>query len=234
MSAPQVTPADVEAAIASEHYFTAGEGVIGAFAAGEFDSHGSDVVILRRDIASTEVMKPSLNLLTFCVLVLKNGHIVSGEAYCADPAKFNAETGRIEARKAAINKLWPMVVYAERERLAAKSLCFLPLVRSATPEQLAELREAMRDAHSMPMILEPDTGITWTVLDDDDPTTLPPAAGDYLVTVETDSGRETHVLAHTAYGKWMHEGEFTFQHDYYFRPIAWAPRPEAYAGEVPE
>ena len=122
MSAPQVTPADVEAAIASEHYFTAGEGVIGAFAAGEFDSHGGDVVILRRDIASTEVMKPSLNLLTFCVLVLKNGHIVSGEAYCADPAKFNAETGRIEARKAAINKLWPMVVYAERERLAAKQV----------------------------------------------------------------------------------------------------------------
>ena len=37
-------------------------------------------------------------------------------AYCADPAKFNAETGRIEARKVAINKLWPMVIYAERER----------------------------------------------------------------------------------------------------------------------
>ena len=60
VTAPQVTPADVEAAIASEHYFTAGEGVIGAFASGEFDSHSSDVVILRRDIASTEVIKPSL------------------------------------------------------------------------------------------------------------------------------------------------------------------------------
>ena len=118
LTAPRVTIVDIEANIASEHYFTAGEGVIGAFAAGEFDSRGSDVVILRRDIASTEVMKPSLNLLTFCVLVLRNGHTVSGEAYCADPARFNAETGRIEARKAAINKLWPMVVYAERERLA--------------------------------------------------------------------------------------------------------------------
>lgn len=233
MSAPQVTPADVEATIASEHYFTAGEGVIGAFAAGEFDSHGSDVVILRRDIASTEVMKPSLNLLTFCVLVLKNGHLVTGEAMLQDLSKPDPERARASARRRAFDKTYDMMVYAERERLPAKSLRFLPLVRSATPEQLAELREAMRDAHSMPMILEPDTGITWTVLDDDDPTTLPPAAGDYLVTVETDSGRETHVLAHTAYGKWMHEGEFTFRHGYYFRPIAWAPRPAAYAGEVP-
>ncbi len=138
MSAPQVTPADVEAAIASEHYFTAGEGVIGAFAAGEFDSHGSDVVILRRDIASTEVMKPSLNLLTFCVLVLKNGHIVSGEAYCADPAKFNAETGRIEARKVAINKLWPMVIYAERERLAAPA--FIELKGEFSAEEIAKFK----------------------------------------------------------------------------------------------
>ena len=46
----------------------------------------------------------TIDLLTYCVLVLKNGHTVSGEAYCADPAKFNAETGRIEARKVAINR----------------------------------------------------------------------------------------------------------------------------------
>lgn len=34
--APRVTPADIDANIVSEHYFTAGEGVIGAFVAGEF------------------------------------------------------------------------------------------------------------------------------------------------------------------------------------------------------
>ena len=122
LTAPRVTPADIEANIASEHYFTAGEGVIGAFVAGEFGAHGGDTVTVLRDIASPEVLTPSLNLLTFCVLVLKNGHIVSGEGYCADPDKFNAETGRIEARKAAINKLWPVVVYAERERMAAKQV----------------------------------------------------------------------------------------------------------------
>ena len=99
MSAPQVTPADVEATIASEHYFTATEALVGQTRGPEWQATPKE-----------------LDLLTYCVLVLKNGHTVSGEAYCADPAKFNAETGRIEARKVAINKLWPMVIYAERER----------------------------------------------------------------------------------------------------------------------
>ena len=138
MTAPQVTPADVEATIASEHYFTAGEGVIGAFVAGEFGAHGGDTVTVRRDTASPQVLKPSLNLLTYCVLVLKNGHIVSGEACCADPAKFNAETGRIEARKATINKLWPMVVYAERERLAAPA--FIELKGEFSAEEIANFK----------------------------------------------------------------------------------------------
>lgn len=138
MSAPQVTPADVEATIASEHYFTAGEGVIGAFVAGEFGAHGGDTVTVRRDTASPQVLKPSLNLLTYCVLVLKNGHTVSGEAYCADPAKFNAETGRIEARKVAINKLWPMVVYAERERMAAPA--FIELKGEFSAEEIAKFK----------------------------------------------------------------------------------------------
>lgn len=106
MSAPQVTQAMVEAAIASEVYFTAFDGIIGSrIGVGASNQQGG--------IEHT--------LLTFCVLALKNGHTVAGEAYCADPAKFNAETGRIEARKAAISKLWPMVVYAERERMAAPS-----------------------------------------------------------------------------------------------------------------
>lgn len=60
-----------------------------------------------------------LAMLTICILVLKNGHTVIGESHCADPSRFNTETGRSAARAVAINKLWPMVVYAERERLAA-------------------------------------------------------------------------------------------------------------------
>ena len=118
LTAPRVTPADIEANIASEHYFTAGEGVIGAFVAGEFGAHGGDTVTVRRDIASPEVLKPSLNLLTFCVLVLRNGFTVTGESACASPENFDAEIGRRIARENAVQKIWPLMGYELRTKLA--------------------------------------------------------------------------------------------------------------------
>jgi len=194
MSAPQVTPADVEAVIAGEHYFTGDEGTLGALV---------DPMIRRGEsvtLADVPDSHAPLMMLTFCVLVTRNGHTVTGEAYCADPAKFNAETGRIEARKVAINKLWPMVVYAERKRLAAGV--------------------TVNDA------------IKWNVIDRANKATQPPK-GEWLVTADTDNGREVHVLMHEGGGKWLHEGEYTFQHGYYFCPIAWAPRPAVYDGPAP-
>lgn len=117
-TAPRVTPADIEANIVSEYYFTAGEGVIGAFAAAEFGSHSGDSVTLRRDIASPEVLKPSLNILTFCVIVLRNGFTVTGESACASPENFDAEIGRKVARDNAINKIWPLMGYELKSKLA--------------------------------------------------------------------------------------------------------------------
>ena len=102
LTAPRVTPADIEANIASEYYFTAEQG---AFAA--FDPHtGADVV------------PPALSLLTFCVLVLRNGLTVTGESECASPENFDAELGRKIARQNAVQKLWPLMGYALKERLA--------------------------------------------------------------------------------------------------------------------
>lgn len=117
-TAPRVTPADIEAEIASEHYFTAGEGVIGAFAAGEFDSHSGDSVTLQRGAASAEVLKPSLNLLTFCVLVLKNGFTVTGESACTSPENFDADIGRRIARENAVEKIWPLLGFRLKDRLS--------------------------------------------------------------------------------------------------------------------
>jgi hypothetical protein len=101
-TAPRVTPADIEANIVDEHYFRAAEGAVAAW-------------------QKTQEMEPPdftpLRRLTFCVLVLRNGHTVSGESHCQDPAKFDAEIGRAEARKDAIRKLWPMVVYERRSKL---------------------------------------------------------------------------------------------------------------------
>lgn len=137
LHAPRVTPADIEAEIASEHYFTAGEGVIGAFAAGEFDSRGSDVVILRRDIASTEVIKPSLNLLTFCVMVLRNGFTVTGESACASPANFDEEIGRKIARQNAVNKIWPLLGFSLRDAIHEGQTKHPPRYRCAETGEFA-------------------------------------------------------------------------------------------------
>ena len=117
-TAARITPADIEANIASEHYFTAGEGVIGAFVAGEFGAHGGDTVAVRRGTASPEVLKPSLNLLTFCVLVLRNGFTVTGESACASPENFDAEIGRKIARQNAEQKIWPLLGFLLKQKLS--------------------------------------------------------------------------------------------------------------------
>ena len=103
-AAPRVTPADIEAAIVSEHYFTAEEGVQGALAK------------TRPDLG---VEVPPLSLLTFCVLVLRNGFTVTGESACVSRENFDAEIGRKVARENAISKMWPLLGYALKDKLHA-------------------------------------------------------------------------------------------------------------------
>ena len=103
LTAPRVTPADIEASIASEHYFTALEGVMGASRLGT----GLNMVESAKDTANASRSLGHLGLLTFCVLVLRNGFTVTGESACASPENFDAEVGRRIARENAINKVWP-------------------------------------------------------------------------------------------------------------------------------
>ena len=104
--APRVTPADIEANIIGEHYFAASDGVAG---------NGD---IADKDLPSLETMR-QLDLLTFCVLVLRNGFTVTGESACASPENFNADIGRRIARENAIAKLWPLMGYELKSKLAA-------------------------------------------------------------------------------------------------------------------
>ena len=104
LTAPRITPADVKANIVGEYYFTAAQGVQAAF--GEQDE------LTRLTGAHGE-----LKLLTFCVLVLKNRFTVTGESACASPENFDAELGRKIARSNAIDKLWPLLGYALKQRL---------------------------------------------------------------------------------------------------------------------
>ena len=98
--APRVTPADVDANIADEFYFTAMDGAKSDGAVCADDGDGTDE-------NGGEPYPRCLSLLTFCVLVLRNGFTVTGESACASPENFDAELGRKIARENAVDKVWP-------------------------------------------------------------------------------------------------------------------------------
>ena len=123
LTAPRITPDDIEANIASEHYFTASDGVDGADI-GRLREQNPDAPMTlealgmeRQRLRSDGVMF-QLRLLTFCVLVLRNGFTVTGESACASPENFDAEIGRKIARQNAVAKVWPLMGYALRSQLA--------------------------------------------------------------------------------------------------------------------
>lgn len=106
--APRVTPADIEANVIAETYFTGTDGVVGA-------SAGQNESLLRE--YATYPGSP-LSLITICILTLRNGFTVVGHSACASPENFNAEIGRKVAREAAIREVWPLMGYELRTQLA--------------------------------------------------------------------------------------------------------------------
>lgn len=111
--APRVTLDDIENEIVSAHYFTAYEGRDGAMNANTY--------------VGREFPKPNdtdlepLQLLTFCVLILRNGFTVTGESACASPANFDAQIGRKIARQKAVEKVWPLLGFRLRDQLSNAS-----------------------------------------------------------------------------------------------------------------
>lgn len=97
LTAPRVTPADIETNIASEHFFTAGEAI----------------TALDRGFAP----EPTL-LLTLYVIVMKNGFTVTGTSACASPENYDAEVGRKIARANAVQQMWPLMGYELKQRLS--------------------------------------------------------------------------------------------------------------------
>lgn len=106
LTAPRITLADVEANIASEHYFTAMDGA---------EYGGPNKVSY-----ATDPIPICLGLLTFCVLTLRNGFTVTGESACASPENFDPVIGKRIARLNAIEKMWPLLGFRLRDRLAGR------------------------------------------------------------------------------------------------------------------
>lgn len=107
LTAPRVTPQHIEDVIKSEHYFTAQNGVWGK----ELETKYADEI---------NNGPAELDLLTFCVLVLKNGFTVTGESACASPENFDPEIGRKIARDNAVNKIWMLEGYLLKQKLSEK------------------------------------------------------------------------------------------------------------------
>lgn len=101
--APRVTPAALKDEIVSEHYFTAADG------AKHLNAHNP---------SNFGDLPKSLGLLTFCVLVLRNGFTVHGMSACASPANFNAKIGRQIARENAERQIWPLLGFRLRDELS--------------------------------------------------------------------------------------------------------------------
>lgn len=105
LTAPRVTPADIETNIRAELYFTGKDAAEGRCS-------------IKSEYVEGERVLAPLDLLTFCVLVLRNGFTVTGESACASPENFDAELGRKIARQNAVAKVWPLMGYELRSKLA--------------------------------------------------------------------------------------------------------------------
>lgn len=110
LTAPRVTPDDIEANIFSEHYFTAEQGVIGS-------------ILVMTGEPQMVGHSQHLGLLTICVLILRNGFTVTGESACASLENFDAELGRKISRANAVKKMWPRknACYAPKQSLSDRA-----------------------------------------------------------------------------------------------------------------
>ena len=140
---PKLTPANIEAVIVAEQYFTAEHGINGALVRGE----------LYGGVKSAEWMG-SLAHVTFCVLLLRNGTKVTGVNHGpVSAANFDAAKGREYARANAIEKVWELEGYLLRERLSAPTLTL-----NLSESQQAELLEQIRNTPPGTLVMQATDG----------------------------------------------------------------------------
>lgn len=95
--APRVTLESIQAEIEYKYCFTAAQGARGL-------ASPSDNYVFEGSLNSLE-------RLTFCVLVLKNGFTVVGQSACVSPANYQKDIGQRIAYDNAISKIWSLKGY---------------------------------------------------------------------------------------------------------------------------
>ena len=149
LTAPRVTPQRINDVIAEEHYFTGNAALDAARFRWLIEDHrnpnerqcaretaerigvlgegGARIAVdvaMGRDVNAWN--QQALGLITFCVLVLKNGFTVTGESACASPENFDPDLGRKIARENAINKIWALEGYLLKQQLHDNKYIQLP------------------------------------------------------------------------------------------------------------
>lgn len=105
--APRVSLASMEDKVAHVFFFTAGEAI-----------HGAQII--REGLGAKSSLPLPVELLTICVIVLKNGWTLLGKSAPASPENFDADKGKHFAREDALRQLWPLEGYLLRDRLASE------------------------------------------------------------------------------------------------------------------
>lgn len=103
-TAPRVSLSDIEKAIKYRFDLNAGQAI------GSLEGH-----VVEPDGSSSS---DALNLLSICLLVMKNGFTVIGKSAPASAANFDTELGRRLAYEDAVRQIWPLMGFSLRDQLA--------------------------------------------------------------------------------------------------------------------
>lgn len=94
----------LESLIAETHYINLGDVV-----------ENNESFINSGEVENSEGID-RLKMITLCVLVLKNGFVVTGKSGCNDSSKYTAEAGQKFSRLDAISQMWALDGYYNREK----------------------------------------------------------------------------------------------------------------------
>lgn len=81
--------------------------------------NGAD--LLDKPLDNIEHMS-TLQSMTICTIVMKNGFIVIGKAAPADPRNYSKDIGMKNAYEDAVRQLWPLMGFALREHLHQRAV----------------------------------------------------------------------------------------------------------------
>lgn len=91
----------------------------------EIQEKGLNAPRLTPQLIDETIVKEQYNrltdVLTVCVLTLKNGFTVTGESACASPENYDEEIGNKIARENAREKIWVLEGYLLKQRLYEQS-----------------------------------------------------------------------------------------------------------------